>query len=175
MAALALAGCGDEETPTASKPNGVDRAFAEAMVPHHESAVEMAELARRRGESAFVRELAADIVTTQQAEIATLRREARQLTRDGIAAGDLGVPEDEMGMDHDTAALRSAEPFDDAFLQMMVPHHEGAIAMAEAELAKGGDPELRALAETIIASQRREITQMREHLGDAEGHGGHGG
>ncbi len=45
------------------------------MIPHHESAVEMAEVAQRQGEGAFVRGLAEDIIRTQQAEIATLRRE----------------------------------------------------------------------------------------------------
>lgn len=173
LAGAAIAGCGEEQAP--SSPNGADRAFAQLMVPHHESAVEMAELAAQRGQSAFVRELAADVVRSQTREIATLRAEDRALAQDGIAAGDLGVPEDEMGMDHDVGTLRSAEPFDEAFLQMMIPHHEGAITMAEAELERGGDPELRTLAEQIIETQEREIEAMRERTGDApDAHGGHG-
>ena len=67
--ALAVAGCGADQAPTtgASKANGngTDRAFVAAMVPHHQSAVDMAKIAQERGRSAFVKQLADDIVRTQ--------------------------------------------------------------------------------------------------------------
>ena len=50
------------------------------------------------------------------------------------------------------------------FATMMIPHHQGAIDMAKAELAHGKDPELRQLAEEIIAAQEREITILRQWL-----------
>ena len=83
-------------------------------------------------------------------------------------------------MDHDTAALRTAVPFDRAFLEMMLPHHEGALEMSKAELAKGADPELKSLAQQIIDGQQREIDAMRaevERLGGsaAGGHAAHSG
>lgn len=173
LAALALAGCGGDGDSAASD-GGVDRAFAAKMIPHHQSAVEMAELARERAESAFVRRLAGDIIRTQQAEIATLRREDRALAAAGVTEGSLGVPEDMKGMDHDAAELRSADPFDRAFLEMMVPHHVGAVEMSEAELAKGSDPELKVLARRIIDAQEQEIKQMRAELVKLGGGGGHG-
>ncbi len=180
VAALALAGCGDDGDSAASAGNGVDRAFVAEMIPHHESAVEMAEVAQQRGKGAFVRGLAEDIIRTQQAEIATLRREDEALAADGVKSGALGVPEHMKGMDHDTAALRTADPFDRAFLEMMLPHHEGALEMSKAELAKGSDPELKALAQQIIDGQKREIDAMRaevEKLGGdpAGGHSAHSG
>lgn len=84
---------------------------------------------------------------------------------------------DEMGMDGDASMLEDAEPFDTTVIEMMSPHHEGAIAMAKIELEKGADPELKVLAEDIIDAQQREIDAMREHLGSAETHEGtnHGG
>jgi uncharacterized protein (DUF305 family) len=168
-------GAATATTPT--EPTGVDRAFAAQMVPHHAGAVEMAEIARERGSSAFVRGLAGDVIRTQRAEIDTLRRAERRLAAAGVAEGDLGLTDAEMGMDHDVAMLRDADDVDRAFLEMMIPHHEGAIAMAQVELARGGDPELRRLAQRIADAQQGEIDAMRGQLGDAPGepdaHDGH--
>ena len=165
-----LASCGEDEP--AAGGNGVDRAFAAEMVPHHESAIDMAVFAERRAKTRDVRRLAGAISHLQDEEIIVLRREDQQLAREGVQRGELGVPSHMMGMDDDPAALRTAEDVDRAFLEMMIPHHEGAIAMARAELAKGTDPELRDLAQRIVTAQERELTVMRAELarlGDAGG------
>lgn len=168
--AFGLAACGDNETSSNSMSsaggNGVDRAFVADMIPHHESAIEMAKIAQQRGESTFVKQLADDIVDSQSEEIATLRREDEGLEIAGVKRGSLGVPAHMMGMDDEPATLKTAEPFDEAFIKMMIPHHEGAIEMAKVELAKGEDPELKALAQDIMDAQQREIADMRKHLGD---------
>lgn len=168
-AALALAGCGDDDEGSSSKSgaagNGVDRAFVADMIPHHEGAIEMAELAQQRGKSAFVKQLADDIAGSQGEEIATMRREDEALGMAGIERGSLGLPEHMKGMDHDASELKTAENFDQAFVEMMIPHHQGAIEMAKVELAKGEDPELKALAQDISEAQQREIDAMRKHLG----------
>ena len=185
VGSLALAGCGsdDDESGSSSgaKGNGTDRAFVAAMIPHHESAVQMAEVGVQRGESEFVKKLADDIIRTQNEEIATMRREDEALDIAGVKAGKLDVPDHMMGMDGDAKELQSADPFDKAFIDMMIPHHEGAVAMAKEEIAKGGDPELKALAQEIVTAQEREIKEMKAHLGagadggadDADG--GHSG
>jgi uncharacterized protein (DUF305 family) len=170
--ALIAAGCGDDDNSSGAKGstaggNGADRAFVADMVPHHQSAIEMAKIAQDRGQSTFVKELADDIITTQTEEIKVLRREDEGLDTAGFKAGSLGVPEHMKGMEGDPATLKTADPFDGAFLKMMIPHHQGAIEMAKAELAKGTDRELKAIASDIINVQQREISDMRKHLGDA--------
>lgn len=62
----------------------------------------------------------------------------------------LGMSMSQMGMSMDMTSLGTARPFDRAFIDMMIPHHQGAVRMAQAELAKGNNPKLRALAQRII-------------------------
>ena len=171
LAALA-AGCGEATSAADTGGNGVDRAFAAEMVPHHLSAIEMAEVAERRGQRRQLRRLAGGIAHVQDEEVLILRREDAQLARADVERGELGVPAHATGM-HDGNAERlrrvAADDVDRTFVELMVPHHEGAIAMAEAELAKGTDPELRDLAQRIVDSQRREIAFMRGLVGDDGG------
>ncbi len=67
-------------------------------------------------------------------------------------------------MNRDMMVGGTAKDIDVAFVCSMIPHHRGAIDMAEAELAHGDDPWARALAETIIAAQEKEIAEMLEWL-----------
>lgn len=143
--------------------NGIDRAFADEMVPHHESAVEMAEIAKQRGQSTFVKDLADDIIRTQNAEITTLRSISARLDEAGVKPKSLGMGKDMMGMDSDMSELRNADPFDKAFIDMMIPHHQAAIRMARVELAKGSDAKSKQLATAIIDAQAREIRAMNKH------------
>jgi len=172
----ALAACGEEstvaeqtqepqsqETQSQAEGNAMDRAFVAAMIPHHESAVEMAEMAREQGESAFVRDLARDIVRTQNEEISTMREIDQRLAEQGVERGMMDMADHEMGMDMDEAAmaeLREADPFDRAFIDEMVPHHQGAIRMARMQLDMGQNPELQELSQEIIDAQAREIEAM---------------
>jgi uncharacterized protein (DUF305 family) len=168
VSALLVAGFGTSDSSanrrSATLGNQVDRAFVAQMIPHHQMAVQMAKIAQRRGKSAFVKQLASDIVRTQTKEIATMRAADQRLRRAGIKKGSLGVPEHMMGMSGDVASLRTTKAFDRTFLPMMIPHHQGAVAMARAELAKGKDPQLKRLAQNIITAQQREIRAMRKQL-----------
>ena len=95
VGALASAGCGSEEKTATNRDeagNPTDRAFVEAMVPHHRSAVAMAKIARKRGTSQFVRQLADDIILTQNDEIATLRLEDEDLETAGVKRGNTAWP-----------------------------------------------------------------------------------
>jgi len=161
----------------ATKANAVDRAFVRQMIPHHQMAVEMAETAEMRAEHAEIKKFAGKVVEDQAAEIKTLRRAARrlgvtpakmpseggthsheQMMRD---AETLGMSMDEMGMDMDMDELETAQPFDRAFIDMMIMHHQGAIRMARAERARGRDAQLRRIARVIVVAQAKEIRQLK--------------
>jgi len=149
-----------------SVPNDVDGAFITGMVAHHQSALEMAVIAVDNAERTEVKALAENILTEQAKEIEELNAAHRRIygepvPANGMQHGDLGMSADEMGMPRDLDALADARPFDRAFLDMMVRHHRGAVRMAQAELDRGGDPELRRLARRIIDAQTREIGQMQ--------------
>jgi uncharacterized protein (DUF305 family) len=190
----ALAACGEDDQSAGTADdnvtaNGVDRAFATAMVPHHRSAVEMATIAQRESKRDEIKELAASIISTQTDEIEQLEAVDQLLQEARVQEGELGVAEHEMGMDDDASMLEDARPFDREFIDMMIAHHQGAIRMARAQLDKGENAELTELAQTIVDGQSNEIDQMNtwrvEWFGGvspsggvpadkAGGHSGHG-
>ena len=165
----ALGGCGGgggaDEGVTGED---FDRAFIDAMVPHHESAIAMARAAKEAGLSQpdLVR-VADDILATQQGEIDQMKRWRAEwfgsstIDPDGAAA--LGLSESEMGMQHDADAIAGSTSVDTDFAQMMITHHQGAIDMAELAEERAGHGELEGLAEAIIEAQKREIDVMRPH------------
>ena len=57
--------------------------------------------------------------------------------------------------------IKPSGDVDRDFVEMMVPHHQGAVDMAKAELKYGHNKPLRQLARDIVANQQREITEMR--------------
>jgi len=161
IAALA-AGCGSDDNTSASG-NSTDAAFITDMTAHHQGAIDMAEVAQTRAEQPEVRKLADDIISAQKGEISVMGRIGDDMRAMGMhEGGHMGMGRSEMGMDMDMPMLRRAKPFDRAFIDQMVPHHQGAIAMARRELAKGSQPALRAMAQDMIDAQTEEMAQMRK-------------
>lgn len=142
--------------------NGIDRSYLEQMIPHHVGAVEMAQMALTSAQSPYVRTLAQSIIASQNAEIAQMRVMAGKLRNARIPAVSLGLSKREMGMDHDMSHLVGANPFDIHWIDMMIPHHQGAITMSRVLFVKGVGAATRRLAEQINLAQSREIEQMRQ-------------
>ena len=161
--AVLLAACGEDDTGSSAESapgNGIDRPFATEMIPHHHSAVEMAEFAQKRSTRREIQRLAAAIISSQTAEIDRLTALYQRLKDAGVPTGELGMAEHDMGMDADASMLSDAERFDREFIDMMIAHHQGAIRMARVELEKGDNPELQGLAEAIVDAQAKEIDKM---------------
>jgi uncharacterized protein (DUF305 family) len=151
---------GGDDTAEAKETDG---AFIAEMIPHHESAIEMAEIALDRTQHPEIQQLARAIIDSQSAEIESLESAHERLFGEPVSAADhgtLGLSEAEMGLHGQEHTLAEAKPFDREFIDMMVPHHQGAIRMARIELAQGQDPELERVAEAIIEAQSREIEEM---------------
>lgn len=142
-----------------------DLAFLDHMTAHHRMAVGMAEMAARADAGADVRRLAGEITASQQAEIDSMTAWRARWFADAPAATPPSADEmAAMGMaDMDMDALGAARgaDFDRLFLAQMIPHHAGAVTMAADARAHSERPEVRRLADAIIAAQAREIGQMQ--------------
>jgi uncharacterized protein (DUF305 family) len=154
--------------------NDADVAFAQGMLPHHQQAVEMAQLAGDRAADPRVKDLAARIEAAQAPEIETLTGWLEDWGAEAPSSGGM----DHGSMDHgdmggmmsneDMEALAnvSGAEFDRTFLEMMVEHHTGAVQMAETEIADGENPDAIAMAEGIRESQNAEISEMQQLLAE---------
>lgn len=141
-----------------------DIMFAQMMIPHHQQALDMSELALSLAETSEVKDLATQIRDEQEPEISLMRD---WLSAAG-ASEDMGHSShgmDGMLTEEQMAALLSASgaEFEKLFLEGMISHHEGAIAMAQMVL-DSANPEVRSLAEAIVSSQQTQIDYMKTLL-----------
>lgn len=144
----------------------MDAMFIEQMVPHHDDAIAMADIALTRAEHPELKRLAADIKRTQTAE----NTQMKGWYKDWFGADVPDVPSGTFGMMGggmmggvvDMGVLEDAKPFDKAFIEQMIPHHQMAIMMSQMAGSFSARPEMRGLTQSIISAQSREIQQMQE-------------
>jgi len=151
--------------------NDADVAFAQGMIPHHEQAVEMADIALDPtvGASDVVRDLATRIKAAQDPEIELmtgwLTTWGQPITMDENGGHDMSSMEGVMTAEEmDSLAAATGADFDQMWMEMMIRHHEGAIAMAETVKASGSNPDALVLADQIIGAQQAEIVEMQGFL-----------
>ncbi|WP_347755625.1 DUF305 domain-containing protein [Agrococcus sp. ProA11] len=178
--ALVLTGCSattqapaETSAPAAtasSSANQVDEMFVTMMIPHHQQAVEMADLMLTKTDAdADVLALAEQIRAAQAPEIELM---LGWLEEWGVPYS----PDDDHGMgdgagegmmsEADMTELEEATG-DEAsrlFLEQMIVHHEGAVLMTDMQLENGQDPDVLELAQQMNDDQSAEILTMRQLL-----------
>jgi uncharacterized protein (DUF305 family) len=175
LAVFLIAACGSGSGSSAS----LDQQYIDMMVPHHESAVAMAELATERSQRSELQEYAAAVIAAQSTEIAQLRswrmewfgsEETPPMSAMPMLQGmSMDMPGHDMhgatmDMEQDIRDLENASDFDREFLEAMIVHHEMAVEASEIVVAGEVRAEIKALAEDVIADQRAEIQQMEAWL-----------
>ena len=153
-----------------------DITFAQLMIPHHEQAVQMADMALQKATTPEVQQLAQQIKDAQDPEIQQMRgwltawgAPEQMAGMDGMDHGDMdmgGQTAAGMMTDQDMSALMDASgtDFDQMWLAMMIAHHKGAIEMAQTAKADTTNPDVTALADAIVAAQTSEIDTMEKLL-----------
>ncbi|MDA1361080.1 DUF305 domain-containing protein [Glycomyces luteolus] len=154
----------ESESATDAEFNDADVTFAQMMIPHHEQAVDMAELAQGQAADAEVIALAGEIAAAQQPEIdqmtALLEDWGQPLEMEGHEGMSMGGMATEEQMT-ELAAAQGAD-FDKLFVELMIAHHEGAITMAEEHHAEGQNAEAAEIATAVIDTQTAEIATLQE-------------
>jgi len=180
----------------AIRPTGnVDHDFVAIMIPHHQGAIDMAQAELRYGQNQQLLRISQEVVVEQLQEIAAMRitvgekvspyeamlaanvpGAAAAVARAPRTGGTLSVAaESPFLKENDTAMTKMTDDMtikptgeiDRDFVAMMVPHHQGAIDMAQAELRYGRNVQLRHIAQEIIVDEVQEIALMRLAVGEA--------
>ncbi len=162
-----------------------DQHFIVMMIPHHEDAVNMADLALSQAQHPELKQLAEAIKTTQTQEIQQMQAwyqewygsevpvwssgmgmgmmQGNGITRSSKRSGMMGRGyRGGRSMSTDLNALENAADFDREFIEQMVPHHQMAVMMSTMVASSATRPEIRDLTQSIIRSQSAEIEQMQQ-------------
>ncbi|MBO0514259.1 DUF305 domain-containing protein [Streptomyces beijiangensis] len=173
---LLLAGCGGSDskpkaaaaTAAAADFNDADVMFAQMMIPHHQQALEMAELADGRASDPEITSMAGAIEKAQDPEIRTmtswLKGWGKPVSASGMDHGMSGMSG--MMSAQDMTRLKAAKgtAFDRKFAELMIGHHEGAVAMARTEQKDGRDAGAVAMAGDVVTAQSAEVARLRTIL-----------
>lgn len=140
-----------------------DRYFIEQMIPHHEDAVLMAEIALTKADHEELKKLAENIKREQSREIAEMGSWYKAWYGTDVPESVIemgGMDQGMMGDGTDLESLENAKPFDKEFIEQMIPHHQMALMMVSMMLRGSERKEMKKLAQDIITTQTEEINQM---------------
>ncbi|MBL8159235.1 DUF305 domain-containing protein [Candidatus Saccharibacteria bacterium] len=144
-----------------------DKKYVGDMIEHHKGAVDMANMALSKAKHTELQTMAGSIIESQSKEIETMTAWQKAWGYPAVM--------DEFMMDHSTMGMtdmdaafkdKTGDDFDKTFLQMMIEHHQGAVAMSRPAATNAKHDEVKQLAAEIIAAQEAEIAQMQQWLAD---------
>jgi uncharacterized protein (DUF305 family) len=162
--------------PASGKHNAADIAFVTDMIPHHQLAIRMADLANGRANDAQVKELAVAIKEAQEPEITTMsgwlsgwvKSKSATSSNSGQEGFSVSGSASHGGriIDAELVTLEKATgaPFDRMWVTMMISHHTGAIQTARTELTSGINTDAKKLAQSIRTSQGTESGKLKKLL-----------
>ncbi len=138
-----------------------DERFIDAMAPHYQGAVDMARVALVNAEHPEIRQLAENVISSQEAEIEELRSIREEQFGDPEIPAEMSPEEMQMmSAMENPGDLEREESFDQAFIDAMIPHHESAIEMAEVANEETSNPRIKDLTRRVTEVQEVEMEQM---------------
>jgi uncharacterized protein (DUF305 family) len=157
-------GSNNQNNSRSSDYTGADIMFLQMMIPHHQQAIDISNLAMKTSKDTELLALAKIIARDQAAEITKMKA---WLAYSG-AGMDAGHSMDAMGGMLSGAELsalnvETGTKFDILWLKGMTGHHDGAIHMTTM-IRDASNPEIKAFGEKVIADQSAQIEQMREMI-----------
>lgn len=155
-----------------SSPNAAsapfDLQFLDTMIAHHQGAIEMAQMAVQKTQNSELKRFAQNIIDDQQKEIAEMKGWREKWYAGKPPAVNMEMPgmRDSMRMMTSDSMKKmeaaTGKDFDVLFLEMMTPHHVGAIQMAKDGLTRAEHSEIKQISGSIIREQEKEIAQMNQ-------------
>ena len=145
-----------------------DLQFIDTMSAHHQSAIDMAKMVDGKTQNAELKKFAGQIIADQSKEIAQMKewREkwyaGKPAAKNMEMTGMMDSMKMMMGDGMKKMETASGKDFDLMFVDMMTPHHAGAVTMAKEALTKAEHPEIKTLSNQIIKAQDAEIKMMAD-------------
>ena len=142
---------------------GADVMFLQMMIPHHQQAIDISNIALKTSKDAELLALASTIIKAQTSEIVQMN----SWLKDAGATTDMGHSMGMGGMldDAELSQLTSAtgRTFNKLWLEGMIGHHDGAIHMTTM-IADASNPDIKAFGENVVKDQSAQIEQMKAML-----------
>lgn len=157
-------GTGEKPDLPASTAAAYDLQFLDGLSRHHQMAVDMSKAGQEKFAHAELKRIAKKMIEEQESEIAQMKQWRDQWYPGAAPAEDMQMPGmasmNNMDMSH--MQTMSGKQLDMMFIDMMIPHHQGAIEMARDGTAKAEHQEIKDLARKMIPAQEKEIEQFRK-------------
>ena len=150
----------DQKAGKPAADSQYDLQFLDSMTMHHQHGLEMAKMAQEKASHAELKAFAQKTAADQQKEIDQMKRWREEWYAGKPEAVNMSLPGMSHNMDMGKLQAASGHEFDMMFLDMMIPHHQGAIDMSRDALKKASRQEVKTFARQTISKQQKDKAQM---------------